>query len=202
MQYNSNLLYNFKILIRSFNFLIKRFSAQEIVLQIVPNYLSDTFSNNVCINAIMSTIFILPCTIVSSVIVLFLIMVCIVILLFQNFLNQMEGSLIVGLPFKWNKLENWKHNYILLCHVVSAINDCFGIVLLIELCYGFISFISLSFNIFYPKEITIQSIGMYCGFLLIEVVQLFLIMLSSFQLETEVIYMQHYPVCIYFIVIK
>ena len=131
----------------------------------------------------MSTISILPCAILSSIIVLFLIMVGIAIILFENLLNQLKESLIIS---SLNELEKWKHNYISICQFVSEINKCFGIVLLIELCFGFISFVSYSFNIVYPYEITVQTIGSYCGLLLFEVFHLFLIMFLSFRLEIEV----------------
>ena len=47
------------------------------------------------------------------------------------------------------KLETWRQNHVLICQLVDAINDCFGLVLLLSIGCYFISLIILSYELYY-----------------------------------------------------
>ena len=135
---------------------------------------------------IVSVGFFYSCSIVYSITVLFLIFVSNAILLFRQLLKRIEDY--VNRPSEYS-LEIWKKNYILICQLVAEMNRFFGAFLLISLCNGFFSVITYLFKILYPigdEKMKTIYIFTFSSYLVIEVIQLFLIMYSSSLLLVEV----------------
>ena len=141
-------------------------------------------SESFYISVMTSVYCILSYTITSSITCLFLVLVFVSIIFFRQLLNKMrQGREIVPSEME---MDQWKQNYILICKLVTEINQCFGIVLLITVCYGFLNFINYSFNISNPTEITFHWIITCCVSFLNQALQIFLIMYAGSCLECEV----------------
>ena len=93
-------------------------------------------------------------TIVLSVFLLFAVMARVVTLVFQG-LNERIALLSQDerhYPFYAAKilnirLEKWRRNHTMACHLVELLNGSFGLVLLLTITNGFVSFITTSFEI-------------------------------------------------------
>ena len=153
----------------------------------MPNFFFYQFFENVYINAIVCVGFFQNFAIICSIATLFLIFVCIAIVLFRELLKKMQEQQRSLLMPSELELETWKQHYVLICQLISQINSCFGIIILITLCFGYIDVTNSLFKIISSTaKLTPETIGTFIDYFLVRTTQLFLIMYSSSCLEFEV----------------
>lgn len=124
----------------------------------------------------------------SSIIILFWIMVSTTIALFRLLGNRIRAIVSRTSPMDLEELLVWKNHHAMVCHLVSLINRCFGSVVLISICHGFLIFIANFYQFVVAFEDSNWSSGVsYLLVFLQQVILLSIIIVVSTKLQREVI---------------
>lgn len=132
-------------------------------------------------------------TIVLSVFLLFCVVARVMTLVFQG-LNERIALLDEAekfLPFYSNRvfnvrLEKWRKNHTLACELVDMVNRCFGLVLLLTITNGFLSFITTSFEIVRSMQENDTLPGLFVFIFVKKSILLTIMIYEPYRLQAEV----------------